>query len=86
MNKALQNKPEDAIKGGEGMPEEKKEELAPTPTVADTKDEADALTTPPDSEQPAGVLSTWLFHPLISFHLISISSFVLIVLGFCSSL
>lgn len=63
MNRAIQNKPEDAIKGGEDMPEDKKEQLAPTPTVADTKDEADALTTPPDSEQPSGVLSACPFHP-----------------------
>ncbi|KAF8323426.1 hypothetical protein DL93DRAFT_2223342 [Clavulina sp. PMI_390] len=57
LNRAIQNKPEDAIPDAEDLPDDKKEELKPTPTVADTTDEADALTTPPDPAQPSGVLS-----------------------------
>jgi hypothetical protein len=51
------NKSQDAIRGGEELPEDKKQQLAPQATIADNKDEADALTTPPDPEQPSGVLS-----------------------------
>ena len=43
--------------GGEELPEGNKQQLAPRATVANSKDEADALTTPPDPEQPSGVLS-----------------------------
>lgn len=45
------------MRGGDQLSDTKKQELAPQPTVADTKEEADALTTPPDPEAPSGVLS-----------------------------
>lgn len=61
LNKALQTAATEAVKDSEQLPEDKKEELKPQATVADSKEEADSLTTPPDPERPSGVLS--VYHP-----------------------
>ena len=59
LNQALTNEPQHAITGGEELPDDETQQLPPKATIADSKDEKDALTTPPDPEQPSGVLSEY---------------------------